>query len=83
MKNYRLSFEMMLCDQQLAKTIEKFFTVHMHLMRDWGDFDLSKALFGSKGHPVLFSYLPESFIGDLIETFDCVIRTNQKECRAF
>ena len=55
----------------------------MRLMRDWGEFDESKAQFGSKGHPVLFSYLPESFLVDLIETFDCVIRTNSKECRAF
>ena len=27
--------------------------------------------------------MPESFFGDLVETFDSIIRTNSKECRAF
>ena len=57
MKNYKTSFEMMFCDQYLAKTIEKFFTLHMRLMKDWGEFDGLKAKFGSIRHPVLLSYL--------------------------
>lgn len=33
MKAYRIAYELVLCDQTLAKSIEKFYQVHMKLMR--------------------------------------------------
>jgi hypothetical protein len=55
----------------------------MKLMRDWGEYDERLVNFGSKGHPNLFCYLPENFLGDMIECFSDVLRVNSREFRAF
>ena len=39
LKPFRIAYELTLCDGNLAKLLEKFFTVHMRLMKDWGKFD--------------------------------------------
>jgi hypothetical protein len=52
-------------------------------MRDWGSYDVKQALFCGNGVPGIFSYVPESFFGDLIESFECVIHVNQRQCKAF
>jgi len=83
LKNYRLSFELALCDQALAKLLEKFFTVHIRLMQVWGEYDEKAVKFGGMDHPNLFCYLPENFLTDFIDSFSDIMRTNSKEYRAF
>ena len=83
LRNFRIAFELALCDYNLAKLIEKFYLVHMKLMRDWGEYDEQKARFGVKDHPNMFCYLPENFLRDLIECFSDILRTNSKEYKAF
>ncbi len=39
LKAFRIAYELVLCDHTLAKSIEKFYQVHMKLMRQWGGFD--------------------------------------------
>ena len=39
LRNLRISYELALCDQNMAKMIEKFYLVHMKLMKDWGEYD--------------------------------------------
>ena len=39
LRNFRISYELALCDQNMAKMIEKFYLVHMKLMKDWGEYD--------------------------------------------
>jgi hypothetical protein len=50
----------------------------MRLMRDWGDYEAKEARYCGSANPGMFSYLPESFFGDLIEAFECVIHINQR-----
>jgi Ubiquitin elongating factor core len=83
LKNYRLGFELALCDQALAKMLEKFFTVHIQLMREWGEYDEKTVKFGGNNHPNLFCYLPENFLTDFIDSFTDIMRTNSREYRAF
>ena len=83
LRNFRIAYELALCDMNLARMIEKFYLVHMKLMRDWGEYDEKQVRFGSKDHPNLFCYLPENFLGDMIECFSDILRTNSKEYRAF
>lgn len=77
-----MAYELCLCDQSLAKLLERFFTVHMKLMKDWGEYDPVKVLFGAKGNPNLWCYLPQNFIGDLIESFSEILKFNPKEHKA-
>lgn len=39
LKNFRISYELVLCDNYLAKLLEKYYTIHMKLLRDWGDYN--------------------------------------------
>ena len=34
-----MAYELTLCDPFLAKMLDKYYTVHMKLMRDWGFYD--------------------------------------------
>jgi len=83
LRNFRISFELSLCDNNLAKLIEKFYLVHMKLMKDWGEYDEKLVRFGGKDHPPLFCYLPENFLGDMIECFSDILRTNSREFKVF
>lgn len=71
---------MTLCDSNLAKLLEKFFTVHMRLMKDWGEFDAKNISFG--GRPHLFCFLPENFLTDMIECFTEIIKIHPKGYKA-
>ena len=55
----------------------------MKLMRDWGEYDEVHVKFGAKAHPNLFCYLPENFLGDLIECFTDILKMNSKAHKAF
>jgi hypothetical protein len=39
LKNFRIAYELTLCDPFLAKLVEKFYTVHIKLMKDWGHYN--------------------------------------------
>lgn len=39
LKPIRMAYELALCDNNLAKLLEKFYLVHMHLMKLWGEYD--------------------------------------------
>lgn len=78
----KFSYELSLCDSSLAKLVERFYTVHLRLMRDWGEYDPKEVKFGGR-HPNLFCYLPENFFSDFIDVFTELIKTNSKEHKAF
>lgn len=59
LKSFRMAYELSLCDMNLARLLEKFYMIHMKLMKDWGEYDDKNARFGGKGTlPKLWSYLP-------------------------
>lgn len=77
LRSFRLAFELALCDQNMAKMIEKFYLIHMKLMRDWGEYNEKNCRFGKDGtHANLFCYLPENFFGDLIDAFSDILKVN-------
>jgi hypothetical protein len=38
MKNFRMAYELALCDSFLIKALEKYYTVHIKLMKNWGNY---------------------------------------------
>lgn len=79
-----MAYELSLCDMNLARLLEKFYMIHMKLMKDWGEYDEKQARFGGKDTlPKLWSYLPENCISDFIDSFTEIIKCNPKEHRAF
>jgi len=38
LKGYRIAYELTLSDSFLAKLLEKYYSVHMQLVRSWGTF---------------------------------------------
>lgn len=71
----------MLCDTYLAKLLEKYYLIHMKLMRDWGEYNDKEVRFGD--NPNLFCHLPESLISDMIDTFTEIIQLNPKGIKIF
>lgn len=61
-------------DNNLAKSIEKFFSVHMKLMREWGGFDIKRVAFSDE--PGIFCHLPENFNSDMIDVITELIKIN-------
>lgn len=61
--------------------LEKYFTVHMKLMKDWGDYSPKEVKFGP--NPVLFCYLPEGFFLDLIDAFTEILKSNPRGAKTF
>ena len=82
LRPYRIAYELALCDNQLAKLLEKFFTVHMRLMRVWGEYEPKHHRFGRPA-PVLFCYLPENFLTDFIDSISEIMKINSREHKAF
>jgi hypothetical protein len=79
-----MAYELTLCDMNLARALEKFYMVHMKLMKDWGDYDSVNVRFGGKGvAPKLWTYLPENFITDLIDSLTEVLKCNPREHKAY
>lgn len=39
LKAFRIAYELILIDSNLSKSLERFLTVHLRLMREWGNFD--------------------------------------------
>lgn len=74
LRPYRIAYELILCDNNLAKTIEKFYTVHMKLMKDWGKYDEKKVKLNDE--PGIMCYLPENFLQDMIDVMTEVIKVN-------
>jgi hypothetical protein len=81
-RTFRMAYELCLCDNHLAKLLEKLYTVHIQLLKNWGMFDAKEVCFGGK-HANLFCYLPENFIADLIDAFSDILKTNPREFKAF
>lgn len=76
LKPFRIAYEMVLTDSYLDKTIEKFYTVHMRLMQNWGEFNKNSFKFSKT--PNLFFYLPENFLIDFFDVFTELIKVNPK-----
>jgi hypothetical protein len=72
----RIAYELALCDPHLAKILEKYYTMHIKLMRDWGEFNPKLVKFSD--NPPLFSHLPDSLLQDLIEAFTELIKLSPK-----
>ena len=87
LRNFRIAYELALCDQTLAKLAEKFYAVHMSCMKIWGNFEEKQVKFGGGGangsHPNLFCYIPENFLTDFIECFSDIMRANPRGYKAF
>jgi hypothetical protein len=45
-KNLRMAYELTICDPYMVKLLEKYYTVHIKLMKDWGDYNESEVRFG-------------------------------------
>ncbi len=76
LKQFKVSYELTLGENGLAKMLEKFFTVHMKLMREWGNMDKLEVCF-TKGTG-LFAHFPESYLQDLIDMFTEAIKMNPR-----
>lgn len=83
LRPFRIAYELALCDNSLAKLTERFYTVHLRLMREWGEFDEKGMRFGRGSHPNLYCYLPENCMTDFIEVFTELIKTHPREHKAF
>lgn len=71
-----MAYELTLSDSFLIKALEKYYTVHIKLMKDWGEYNEKNVQFSDI--PKLFCHLPESFFSDLIEAFTELIKLNIK-----
>ena len=76
LKPFRIAYELVLCDPNLAKVLEKFFIVHMQLMKDWGQYDAKTCRFQSKAN--LFCYLPENFFIDFIDSISELLKLSSR-----
>lgn len=81
LKPYRIAYELILSDNTLAKSIEKFYTVHLKLIREWGRFDEKRVKLHDE--PGIFCYLPENFLQDMIDVMTEIIKVNQQGHKAF
>lgn len=59
-KDLRISYEISIMDPHLTKMLEKFYIVHIKLMKDWGEYQENQAQFGSS--PQLFCHMPEGML---------------------
>ncbi len=76
LKPFRIAYELVLTDINLSKALEKFYIVHMRLMKDWGKYDEKNAKFSNS--PNLFCYLPENFVLDFIDSFTEIIKVHPR-----
>jgi Ubiquitin elongating factor core len=81
LKSFRIGYELALCDMNMAKMIEKFFGTHMKLMRDWGHLDTKWIRFSEL--PGIFCHLPESYLQDMIEVMNEIVKINSINHKAF
>ena len=81
MKPFRIGYELALCDANLAKLIEKFFVPHMRLMREWGHLDLKSMRFSEE--PSIFTHLPESYLQDMLDVMNEIIKLNPINHKVF
>lgn len=61
--------------------LQNFYSMHIKLLKVWGEFDEKQFCFGSK--PNLFCYLPESLMIDTIECITEILKNNPKGSLAF
>jgi hypothetical protein len=81
LKPFRIAYELVFCDNNLAKLLEKFYTCHMRLMKDWGEYDDKNVRFSSR--PNYWCYLPENLLLDFIDSFSEIIRIHPKGHKIF
>lgn len=85
LRPFRIAYELALCDNHLAKLLERFYLVHFHLMKQWGEFNPHTFSFGGGGSggsaPNLFCFFPENFLTDVIECFTELVKTHPREHR--
>jgi len=74
LKPFRIAYELVLTDNNLAKQVEKFYALHMKLMRDWGGFDEKRVKLSDD--PGIFCHLPENLMQDMIDVFTEIIKVN-------
>lgn len=55
-----MAYELQLCDPYVIKMLEKYYTIHIKLMKEWGNFDEKEYVFQTSQK--LFNYLPEGFL---------------------
>ena len=77
-----MAYELCLCDSALSKLVEKLYTVHIMLLKIWGEYDEKTAALGRQ-HPNLFCYLPENFLSDLIDSFTEILKSNTRPSKVF
>ena len=61
--------------------VEKYYLVHMQLMKEWGEYSAKNVCFSKI--PALFFHLPDSMLQDLIEVFSELIKLNPKGSMVF
>ena len=49
----------------MAKSVERFYTVHMRLMREWGGYDELRVKLSDS--PGIYCHLPENFMQDMFD----------------
>lgn len=81
LKKFRYSYELSITDPGYVKMLEHLYSVHMELMKQWGEFDATSCSMGVD--PVLFHYLPEGFLFDINEIIIASIKINRRYALAF
>lgn len=81
LKAFRVLYDFCLADPHLVKVLQQTYKVQMELLKKWGEIDTKNFVFSDTN--ALFSYLPESFIMDIVEFQSHLLRSSPKGIKVF